>query len=76
MIDIYDLIILGGGPAGLSSGIYSARSKLKTLIIEQKKTGGQIVNTYEIENYPGSIEYETGISLRSMPKFWCSNNTR
>ena len=37
MIDIYDLIISGGGPAGLSSGIYSARSKLKTLIIETEK---------------------------------------
>lgn len=73
MIDIYDLIILGGGPAGLSSGIYSARSKLKTLIIEQKKTGGQIVNTYEIENYPGSIEYETGISLMKRMKDQCQS---
>lgn len=73
MTDIYDLIILGGGPAGLSAGIYSSRSKLKTLIIDQKKTGGQIVNTYEIENYPGSIEYETGISLMNRMKEQCKS---
>ncbi|SCH39571.1 thioredoxin-disulfide reductase [Romboutsia sp. 1001713B170207_170306_H8] len=62
-MDIYDLIILGGGPAGLSSGIYSGRSKLNTLIIEKKKVGGIITDTCEIENYPGSIKNETGISL-------------
>ena len=73
MIDIYDLIILGGGPAGLSSGIYSARSKLKTLIIEQRRTGGQIVNTYEIENYPGSTEDVTGISLMNRMKDQCQS---
>lgn len=71
MKEIYDLIILGGGPAGLSSGIYASRSKLNTLIIEKKKNGGSIVNTYDIENYPGAIDGETGISLISRMRNQC-----
>lgn len=63
MNNIYDVIIIGSGPGGLSAGIYSARSKLKTLIIEKNLFGGQILNTGVIENYPGSIEDETGASL-------------
>ncbi|MDK2806892.1 MAG: thioredoxin reductase [Thermoanaerobacterium sp.] len=50
---MYDLIILGGGPAGLAAGLYACRSKLDTVMIEQMYVGGQIVTTYEIENYPG-----------------------
>lgn len=50
---MYDLIILGGGPAGLTAGLYATRSKLDTLMIEKMYLGGQIVNTYQIENYPG-----------------------
>ncbi|MFA7057987.1 MAG: thioredoxin-disulfide reductase [Candidatus Cloacimonadales bacterium] len=54
MEKIYDTIIIGGGPGGLSAAIYAARSKMKTLVIEQKrKTGGQAATTYEMENYPG-----------------------
>lgn len=63
MTEIYDVIILGAGPAGLSAGLYAARSRLKTLIIEKEKVGGQIVTTDEIENYPGSIENPSGPSL-------------
>ena len=59
----YDLIIIGGGPAGLSAGLYAGRARLNTLIIEKQKNGGQIVITDEIENYPGCIEGETGPSL-------------
>lgn len=50
---IYDLIIIGAGPAGLSSGIYAARRKLKTLIIEKDLPGGQMLLTSDIQNYPG-----------------------
>ncbi|SNX54423.1 thioredoxin-disulfide reductase [Thermoanaerobacterium sp. RBIITD] len=50
---MYDLIILGGGPAGLAAGLYACRSKLDTAMIEKMYLGGQIVTTYEIENYPG-----------------------
>lgn len=59
----YDVIILGGGPAGLSAAIYSSRASLKTLVIEKDSIGGQIVSTDGVENYPGSIEQETGQSL-------------
>ena len=64
MDHIYDVIILGAGPAGLSAGLYAGRSRLDTLIIEKGHAGGQIINTDEIENYPGQIvEGETGVSL-------------
>jgi len=49
----YDIIILGGGPAGLSAAIYSARAVLKTAIIDTGVTGGQLNKILEIENYPG-----------------------
>jgi len=49
----YDVIIIGGGPAGLAAGLYTARGKLKTLLLEQMATGGQAATTHIIENYPG-----------------------
>ncbi len=49
----YDVIIIGAGPAGLTAGIYAARAELKTLLIERFGAGGQILNTYEVDNYPG-----------------------
>lgn len=63
MENIYDLIVIGSGPAGLSSGLYGARAKLKTLIIEKGKTGGQIVTTHDVANYPGSIQDASGPKL-------------
>lgn len=63
MEKIYDVIIIGAGPAGLAAGLYAGRARLSTLIIEKEKDGGQIVQTAEIDNYPGSIEGETGPSL-------------
>lgn len=64
MDKIYDVIVLGAGPAGLTAGLYAGRSRLSVLIIEKGQTGGQIANTDEIENYPGQIvEGETGQSL-------------
>ena len=49
----HDLIIIGGGPAGLSAGIYAARGKVDCIMIERGIPGGQMLNTDEIENYPG-----------------------
>lgn len=60
---LYDVIIIGGGPAGLSAGLYAARSRLSTLIIEKSIDGGQIASTAEVENYPGSIHEATGPTL-------------
>lgn len=60
---MYDIIIIGGGPAGLTAGLYAGRSKLKTLIIEKDVAGGQISGTAFVENYPGSIENPTGMGL-------------
>ena len=64
MSKIYDVIVLGAGPAGLAAGLYAGRSRLSTLIIEKGQDGGQIAITDEIENYPGQIvEGESGRSL-------------
>lgn len=64
MDTIYDVIILGGGPAGLAAGIYAGRSRLSTLILEQGVMGGQIAVTDSIENYPGQMpEGEKGTAL-------------
>ena len=64
MSKIYDVIILGAGPAGLAAGLYAGRSRLSTLILEKGQDGGQIAITDEIENYPGQIvEGESGPSL-------------
>lgn len=60
---MYDIIIIGGGPAGLTAGLYAGRSMLKTLIIEKDVAGGQISGTAFVENYPGSIEDPTGMAL-------------
>ncbi len=51
---MYDVIIIGSGPAGLSAAIYAKRAALDTLVIEKSPlSGGQILNTYEVDNYPG-----------------------
>lgn len=60
---LYDVIIIGGGPAGLTAGLYAARSRLSTLIIEKSVDGGQIASTAEVENYPGSVLDATGPTL-------------
>ena len=52
MENLYDIVIIGCGPAGLAAGLYGARAKMKTLILEKGKTGGQIVITHEVANYP------------------------
>ena len=63
MSKIYDVIVLGAGPAGLTAGLYSGRARLSTLVIEKGQDGGQIAITNEIENYPGQVEGDSGPSL-------------
>jgi len=60
---IYDLIIIGGGPAGLTSGIYAARARLNCLLLERQALGGQVLTTAWVENYPGFPEGIEGYEL-------------
>ena len=50
---LYDVLIIGGGPAGLTAGLYTSRAKLKTLLVERMILGGQVMTTTKVENYPG-----------------------
>ena len=59
----YEVIIIGGGPAGLTAGLYTSRSRLRTLLIESSIFGGQITTTELIENYPGFPQGITGAEL-------------
>ena len=59
----YEVVIIGGGPAGLSAGIYAARARLNTLLVERALFGGQISNAEQVENYPGFPDGITGYEL-------------
>lgn len=60
---MYDIIIIGGGAAGMSAAIYALRGGMKTLILEKLAAGGQAAKTYEIDNYPGFYDTPTGPQL-------------
>lgn len=60
---MYDVIIVGGGPAGLSCSIYASRAGMKTLIVEKMFSGGQMSTTNEVENYPGTETVVSGAEL-------------
>ncbi|MBR2577864.1 MAG: thioredoxin-disulfide reductase [Erysipelotrichaceae bacterium] len=57
---MYDVVIIGGGPAGLSTAIYATRANLSTIVIESEAMGGKLSKTYEIENYPGFVKIGGG----------------
>jgi len=59
----YDIVIIGGGPAGLTAGLYTTRSKMKTLLLEKVAPGGQAALAWTIENYPGFPEGIDGMEL-------------
>lgn len=65
---IYDVVIIGSGPAGLTAAIYAKRAELETIVIEKEiASGGQVLNTYEVDNYPGlpGINgYDLGMKFR------------
>ena len=62
---MYDIIIIGGGAAGLSAAIYAMRGGMKTLLLEKLAPGGQASKTYEVDNYPGFFNTPTGPELMS-----------
>jgi len=63
MNELYDIIILGGGPAGLTAGIYALRARMNVLLIEKGLCGGQMLIADSIENFPGFPEYVKGMDL-------------
>ncbi|WZL71649.1 FAD-dependent oxidoreductase [Clostridiaceae bacterium 35-E11] len=65
-VEQYDVVIIGGGAAGLTAGIYCGRARLKTLLIEKSLVGGLATYTNEIENYPGFPEGTTGLGLMDL----------
>lgn len=66
--EVYELLIIGGGPAGLTAGIYSCRAGLKTILVEKQALGGQAANTELIENYPGFPQGISGFELAEAMK--------
>lgn len=63
MKNMYDLIIIGGGPAGLTAALYASRSGLKTIVYEKEALGGKITTAHNVENYPAFVEGINGFEL-------------
>ena len=72
-IENYDVVIIGGGPAGLSAAIYAGRARLKTLLIEKALVGGLATYTNEIANYPGFPDNPKGESITNLMKLQAKN---
>jgi thioredoxin reductase (NADPH) len=66
MAEIYDMVIIGGGAAGFTAGIYAARERCQALLLERMAAGGQVLNCEHIENYPGFPDGVAGYA-RSPP---------
>lgn len=63
---LWDVVIIGGGPAGLTAGLYAGRAQMKTLLLENAAPGGQIFSTWTVENYPGFPDPISGPDLSKL----------
>ena len=70
---IYDLIIIGGGPAGLTAGLYASRAKMDVVLLEKAAHGGQMLTTFNIENYPGFPDGIGGLDLSDLMRKQAEN---
>ena len=70
---MYDLIIIGGGPAGLTAGLYTARARLNVILLEMLAPGGQVLTTDMVENYPGFPDGVSGFELMDKMKTQAEN---
>ena len=66
MTEEYEVVIVGGGPAGLTAGLYTARAALKSLLVEKGLVGGQIANAERVDNYPGFPDGIGGMDLGNL----------
>lgn len=73
VVEHYDVIIIGGGAAGLTAGIYAGRARLKTLLLEKSLVGGLATYTNEVENYPGFPNKPKGEDITNLMKEQCKN---
>ncbi len=65
-MDKFEVIIIGGGPAGLTAGLYASRAGLKSILFERSMFGGQIVNARQVDNYPGFADGISGLELATL----------